>query len=341
MRKNLILYVGIIVLLFSSCKQKNRFYLPQFDEEIAVNIKRFDLDFINLDTTAIVSDLEKLESKHPVFFSVFMDYVLMMDTTIFSKELDAPYSYSREIKEFLQDTLFIGVHQDIKETYKDVSQLEQQLSKAYSYLHHYFPELMLPEVYFFASGFNQEILVADSLIGIGTDLYLGADYALYQHITHEYLIPNMRQEMIATDLLKTLLYEQFAFSGTPNLLNSMLYEGKILYLLSVILPDNQAETLIGYSAEELKWSKQHEHAIWSGIIEQKHLYSTDYFLVNQYVNVAPFTAPLTSDSPGRLGVWLGWQIIQHYMDKHTDIDLPSLMQNDNYQQILELSGYRP
>lgn len=341
MRNNLILYIGIVVLLFCSCKQKNRFYISRFDEEIEVNIHRFDIDFININTENIIGELDALENKYPAFFPLYIEEVLMMDIELYYLQNEDNQFYAKEIKHFLEDSIFIDVHKQVKTTFDQCKDLETQLSTAYSYLHHYFPELILPEVYFFVSGFNQELLVTDSLIGIGVDLYLGEDYELYHHITHEYLIPNMRKEMIATDLLKTLLYDEFMFQADANLLNSMLYEGKILYLLSVILPKSKDEMLIGYSSDELKWSKHYEKAIWSSIIEQKHLYSTDYSLINQYVNVAPFTSPITSDSPGRLGMWVGWQIIQQYMLNNKDIDLPTLMTNENYQQILEKSGYKP
>ena len=147
--------------------------------------------------------------------------------------------------------------------------------------------------------------------------------------------------MVVSDILHTILYQEFPFKAETNLLNSMLYEGKVLYLLSIFSPYNKDELLIGYSLEELRWAKQYEKAIWSTIIEQKHLYSTDYFLINQYINVAPFTSPITADSPGRLGMWIGWQIINQYMKNNKDIDLVNLMNDINYQRILENSHYRP
>jgi hypothetical protein len=42
-----------------------------------------------------------------------------------------------------------------------------------------------------------------------------------------------------------------------------------------------------------------------------------------------------------LGVWMGWKIVKSYMQNNKNIELSELMSNENYQQILEQSNYRP
>jgi hypothetical protein len=59
------------------------------------------------------------------------------------------------------------------------------------------------------------------------------------------------------------------------------------------------------------------------------------------MNDAPFTAPVSQESPGRLGTWLGWQIVESYMNKNPKVSLSDLMKDSNYQKMLEESGYRP
>ena len=54
---------------------------------------------------------------------------------------------------------------------------------------------------------------------------------------------------------------------------------------------------------------------------------------------APFTAPVSQDSPGRLGEWIGLRIVKSFMNKNKNVTLPELMQMNNYQEILEKSGY--
>jgi hypothetical protein len=323
-----------ITLLLAGCQQKNRFHVNSFEQVVEVNINRFDLDFIALDTTDAISGLNTLGNKYPAFTDVFLTDVLMMQLTDTVENVN-------EIKTFLQDTTFNYVHQQVKTTFNDIKGIETQFSNAYSYLRLYFPDINLPDIYFFVSGFNQQFLLTDSMLGIGSDLYLGADFPLYKDITYEYMLPGMSKEMLVSDALSILLHGKFTFGGEVNLLNTMLYEGKIRYLMDVIMPDANFEFIMGYAKEETKWCRQHEKAIWTRILEQKHLYSTDYMLINEYINPAPFTSPVSQDSPGRLGIWIGYQIVKHYMLNNKRVGLAELMQNENYQSILEQSLYRP
>jgi len=61
----------------------------------------------------------------------------------------------------------------------------------------------------------------------------------------------------------------------------------------------------------------------------------------RFIGPAPFTSSFTNDSPGRTGSWLGWQIVRKYMKKNPEITLPELMKDDDYQKILNDSGYSP
>jgi hypothetical protein len=59
------------------------------------------------------------------------------------------------------------------------------------------------------------------------------------------------------------------------------------------------------------------------------------------MNDAPFTSPVSQESPGRLGTFIGWQIVKGYMEKNDKLGLKDLMNEENFQKILENSGYRP
>ena len=77
------------------------------------------------------------------------------------------------------------------------------------------------------------------------------------------------------------------------------------------------------------------------IIEDKALFSSDMRLINSYLDEAPFTAPVSQDSPGRVGTWIGWQIVNSYMKKNNNVSLRQLANENNYQLLLQKSDYRP
>ena len=333
--KGIIFTSIVITLLFYSCKKTNRFAINTSKDGIKVVIQRFDKDLILLDTINTEVAVKHLYKKYPDFFPVYISSILEMNPQDTLKICDL-------IKNFLKDTTFVKVNKKVLEEYADVSDIETTLSTAFTYIHYYFPEIKLPTVYFFVSGFNRAILWNDHLIGIGTDLYLGNDYPLYKEITYEYMIYNMRRECIPADIVSTLLVNSFPMkSSQDRLIENMLYRGKIMYLLSIFLPEEKPTDLIGYTSAQWEWCKKYEKEIWASVIEQKALFSSNSKIIGAFINDAPFTAPISQDSPGRLGTWIGWQIIKSYMETNKNVDLRQLMNERNYEKLLENSNYYP
>jgi len=120
-----------------------------------------------------------------------------------------------------------------------------------------------------------------------------------------------------------------------------LYNGRLLYLIAAVLPDESEENIVGYTSEQLAWSKKYERDIYAAIIDNKDLFSTEPQTIVAYVGNAPFTQPISQDSPGRLGTWIGYQIVKSYIKNNKDVDLQQLAQENNFQIMLEKSKYKP
>jgi hypothetical protein len=327
--------LGTLIVSLSSCSKSSRFEIDTKQNRVEVKIRRFDKELLSIDTTNVNPGIDSLYAHYPEFLSVFSNYVL--DTAATDTA-----AVRHLFKLFLTDKTFAPINKKAKQTYGDISDIETKVSDAYTYIHHYFPEVQLPEVYFYVSGFNRPVIMNDKFIGIGTDFYLGNDFKPYKELTYKYMIYNMRRENIASDLVSATLFRMFVMNSDENrLLDNMLYRGKIMYLLSVFMSEEKPEILMGYSPEQWEWSKKYEKSVWTAIIDQKHLFSTDVQLIHKYLNDAPFTATISQESPGRLGTFIGWQIIKSYMDKNPKVGLKELINEENYQRLLENSGYRP
>ena len=325
----------LCLILSSSCTKRNRFEIDTTKNRINVSIHRFDKDLLSLDTTKMKPGIKSLYKNYPEFLHFYTNEIL--DTAAIDTAAIQNLFYK-----YLTDTAFSKVNKKTLETFNDISDLEKQISTAFTYIHYYFPEVKLPDIYFYVSGFNRSIMMNNKFIAIGTDFYLGSDFSAYKGLTYEYMVQNMRRECLATDLVSAALFRMFRMNSSENrLIDNMLFRGKVLYLMSVFMPDEKPEGIIGYSAEQMKWCKTNEKQIWASMIDQKHLFSTDMLLIRKYLNDAPFTAPISQESPGRLGTWIGVQIVESYMKKNTKITLRELMDENNYQKILENSGYKP
>ena len=114
-----------------------------------------------------------------------------------------------------------------------------------------------------------------------------------------------------------------------------------MYVLATIMPQVEPYDLMGYTKFQWEWSRKYEKAIWNTILDKGDIYSTDNLLIRKYLNEAPFTTPISQESPGRLGTWIAWQIVNSYMEKNQEITLVDLLKDNNYQQMLDNSGYKP
>ena len=70
-------------------------------------------------------------------------------------------------------------------------------------------------------------------------------------------------------------------------------------------------------------------------------YSTSILhLQKNYVQDGPKTEEMGDDSPGYIGLFIGWRIVEKYMDENPKVTLEQLMQTDP-RKIFEESKYKP
>ena len=76
------------------------------------------------------------------------------------------------------------------------------------------------------------------------------------------------------------------------------------------------------------------------ILNHNLLYDTK-FEQFKYVKDGPTTYGMPKESPGRVGAWLGWQIIQAYMRENPNTTLQQLIDLKDGQKLLTASKYKP
>ncbi|MDR1545092.1 MAG: hypothetical protein LBS50_11965 [Prevotellaceae bacterium] len=325
--------IGIFLISCSSPKRKADLKGIDFD----VKIQRFDRDFWALKESKNLSkDLQKLYAKYPDFAPIYFGNIVL-----FGRNKEEVLAV---LPDFFADTTANKLCKDALEKFSDVSKIEKSLTKAFQKGQYFFSQTPVPQCIMHISLLNQSVVVADRLISVGIDKYLGEDYPLYELSPefYPYLRKNMKPEKVVSDYVHVWLLTEFPyFSEQDKLLDKMIYDGKILYVTSLLLSDEKAENLIGYTAEQWKFCKNYEKDMWQTLIQEKYLFSYDFMLRKKILENAPFTQPFTQESPGRAGQYIGWQIVESYMKKNPEITPLQLMQNADAQEILENSGYNP
>src|SRR5690606_15790237 len=105
------------------------------------------------------------------------------------------------------------------------------------------------------------------------------------------------------------------------------------------LPETADHLKIGYFEEELAWAKRHQKAVWKWFIEEKLVYETYLRRMQRYLGEDPFKPEFGKDTPSRLALFTGWQIVRKYMDLHPEITPQELLEEGNAPRILQEAKY--
>lgn len=317
MKKTLIL-LTIIVLV--SCNKKSK--IEKEVEAIPVSMKviRFDQAFFNTKP----EDFPKLKKEYPDFF-----------------DQNTPDNVWIEKS---QNPDWKALYQETQKKYADFTQKQQQIESLFKHIKYYFPTVKTPQIYTLISemDYNYKAIYANDKLLVGLEFYLGKDHKFYQGIP-AYIRQNFEERQMLPDVVQSFAEKVVPITNNPTFISMMIASGKQLYLKDILIPDYTDAEKIGYSEEQLQWSKENEVEIWKKFIEDNLLFSTDAKLGPRFINLAPFSKfylEIDNESPGRIGQWIGWQIVRSFMDNNPDITIQQLLKMDA-KTIFEKSKYKP
>jgi hypothetical protein len=328
--------IFLATLFLSGCKHHGRFDVDVDKIALNVPIHRFDKDLNAVDPLHVKEGLDGLNRKYgSAYLNLYFSKIMQLNSGDNGQLMQMATL-------FLKDTTVRSVFRESLRQYADISDIQKKVTNAFKRIHHFFPEKKIPQLYLHVSMFNQSLVVDENIISLSIDNYLGDKYYGYKKAdVYDYLLYNMRREKVAPDFVTAFLMTEFAQPYTDKFLDNMLFRGKVMFLLSVLMPDEQPEVLMGYTRAQMEWCKDNEKSMWLNIMDKRQLFSNDPMLSTTYFNDAPFTSAVSRESPGRVGIWIGWQVIKQYMEHHSKMTLSELMANTNYQQIMEQSSYKP
>ncbi len=305
-------------LLFS-CNNESK--VEKEIEKIPMNVEilRFDKEFAN----ATPADLSRLKAEYPAFF---------------------PKQYNDSIwVEKLTDTLQDQLESEVGKAFPNDDALEGILIPLFQHIKYYFPKFINPIIVTTTSDvdYRNKVILADSMLVIGLDNYLGTDHRFYEGID-KYISKEMKPSQIGPDIADTYARQYIKPPSKATFLGQIVYYGKELYLNDLWLPNTSDADKIGYTEEEFQWAEENEEYMWRYFVEKELLYSTDPKLGARFINPAPFSKfylEIDNESPGMLGRYLGWKIVRAYMENNKT-DVQQLMVTDA-DEIFTNSKYKP
>ncbi len=323
-----------IVLSLTACK-KDKLDVDISNIKTDIEIVRFDKILFNQEVSEAMQQIELFTGTDAYFVTLFSNNIIRIG-------LPEHPEYKNYLQQFLNDSINNDVADTVFNRFDELDALEKELENAFAHYQYYYPNQQTPNVYTFVSRFNQPIIITDGILGIGLDQYLGSNCKFYEYLgIPAYKRKNMFDKKIVPDVMMAIAMNNFPEPFNNNLLDQMIYHGKLLYFTEAMCRNSAETTIIGFTNSQLEWCKTNEQPIWSYLIENKSLYSRERMVIQRFIGPAPYTNVFGQDSPGRAATWIGWQIVRSYMNENPSITLQQLMKEDNFQKILNFSGYHP
>lgn len=215
-----------------------------------------------------------------------------------------------------------------------------ELDQAFARLKSFYPDFEAPKVQTVYSAFGKDVYISDRLIVIGLDYYLGEE-ASYRPNVYDYLLKRLTLEHLVPQVIQfmSLRYNE-TNSDARSVLDEMIYYGKAMAFTETLLPCEPDSLIIGYNQQDLANATVSEAVIWNHFLKEKLLYSEQPVHITRYIDERPNVLEIDRNCPGRIGQWLGWQIVRAYKEE-TGLDFKTLMEETDAQKILTQSKYRP
>ncbi|WP_298900218.1 gliding motility lipoprotein GldB [uncultured Psychroserpens sp.] len=245
--------------------------------------------------------------------------------------------------ERMQDSNQIMLNNETDKIFEDFKNETHEIEQLFQHLKYYDKSFTEPRIVTLTNfvDYRNKLAVTDTVAVIAIDNYLGNDHEVYSGIP-VFLSQNMKPSQIVVDLAKAYSERQIFQSRKKTLLDEMVYFGKQLYFKDKMIPFKTDAEKIGYTPEQLEFARLNEGVIWTEFVEKEMLYNTDSSLPARFIADAPFSKfylELDSKTPGRLGQYMGWQIVRAYM-KNNDVSLQEMLQTDA-NEIFNKSNYKP
>lgn len=310
--------IVLLLVLMVSCDKKSKVEKAVEAIPVALQVDRFDQAFFE----AKPNELANLKAEYPFFFPEGTPDAVWIDK--------------------MQNKDWRALYAEVQKKFPDFNKQTAEIEDLFKHFKYYFPETVMPKIYTVIAemDYHNKAIYADDKLIIALELYLGKSHQFYTF--PEYLKQNFEERQMMPDIVSSFAVRKIPPPTEKTLLANMIYYGKELYLKDIMLPNYTDAEKMGYTPEQITWSQENESYIWRYFIEENLLFSTDAKLENRFVNMAPFSKfylEIDNESPGRIGQWIGWQIVRSFMENN-EVSLQEMLKMDA-KQIFERSKYKP
>lgn len=334
-----VIAVVLIVNFLTSCSHSQLDIDTSKVELEPIVFKRLDKDVFLLTSENSTQKMVEYQKKYSTFYTRYLSSIVNNGGKIDSL-------YSQTLLRFINNPDIKTAYNDLSKTYtdNDIELIGDDMTEAVKRFKVFFPKRKTPKQFVtFMSGFQYNVVYVDSTLGIGLDMYLGSHNEFYNMMQlPKFRTRTMNKEHVLSDAVRGWIITEFDNADpVNNLLNHMMFYGKIFYVCDALLPNVQDSIKMGYTSSQMQYLDKYEKNVWGFFAKDNKLYDNDLKLVSEFTSDGPFTRAISKECPPRVAMWLGRQIVKSYMEHNEEVTLEDLMNEKDAQKILSKSKYKP
>lgn len=339
----LILGFGLLAL---SCKNSSSVNAPQVEDiQVDFPFVQFDQYLSNTSSENMSDSLFVWQEKYPNFIDLYLTNILALPTTEMSHD-----DIVKSLIDFNNHPGISAIQHSIDSLYSDMSSVQKEFHQAFQFFTYYFPDFSAPAIYTCNSEFGIQRFLFQTqeseAIGIGLDLFLGGSYPYRQYMPDNpafssYVTRSFNKDHIVKKSLEAILEDQIPFPNGGNLLDQMIFHGKKLYILDHLLPYHSDTIIMEYTEDQLNWCDDNQAEMWAYLLKEELFYSSDINKISKLVSPSPTSSGMPEESPGRTANYIGWKVVESFMEKNPEMTMSELILLDDAQKILEISRFKP
>lgn len=302
------------------------------DVSVQIGYANLDSMIVHTDTLRLLDVLMNQRIKTEQVVDYELGYCLGIGTV-------ADPALVSTLQLFKTEPYIVRVEKRIHERFPSPTQQHKAITEGFRRVKAHFPDAKLPKnVVFLNSYFKTGAFATDEDLAIGLEWYLGAKTDVIAELPSqeffEWMKEGMDRRYLERDALASWLMTHIVEAlADPNNIEAMIYWGKILYLTEAAFPELPKSVIARYSELDYKWAIENERLFWNYLVEHDLLFGRDERDQRNFLSEGPFTPGLPEKAPDRFGQFLGWRIIQSYMEQY-ELTLSELMKLP-YSELLQ------
>ena len=330
----------LLMVGFSSCTSTGEGDCDKVDvSKIEANVTIEDLTpaLLALETPA---QAKAFMQKNPMFTKRFAQLKKMPEDAL-----------ANVLVKFAQVPHMDTLHSFVKETFGDYGQLKQEFTAAFKHVKYYYPSFKIPKIKVVMTGigsfFGRDMYISEDVIFLSLDYFIGnkKKYKNYRPKQPGYILKRYAPEYIVPSVMQfiSVAYNK-SDQNDRSLVGDMVTYGKTWLFVKTMVPCTNDSLITGYTARQMAnvTDKDNKKVIWGHFLDKQMLFVNTPSKKKAYTGERPYTAEVGvgKECPGRIGWWVGWQIVRKYMRKFPKKTLQEVMADTDNRQIFNNASYK-